>query len=179
MKELGVDHDEGYLKLGGLRLNLPGYRYKHVVRLVSDQAEKLNHVRGRLKEQRLPYPFSQGDVTNCRETCPNDETGEATLDVEVDTCEITGEDVDFVQVLKMFQKVLHLKDPEEQDVASPSDASPARSDVPNSQGADVSASSGVAVSTEGNEERSTEDPWAAEHVQIVREELQMVKFWRC
>ena len=71
MKELGVDHDEGYLKLGGLRLNLPGYRYKHVVRLVSDQAEKLNHVRGRLKEQRLPYRFDQGIISNCRETRPN------------------------------------------------------------------------------------------------------------
>ena len=95
MQELGVDHDEGYLRLGAIRINLPGYRYKHVVRLVSDQGEKLNHVRGRLKEQRLPYTFNQGAVTNCRETCPNDETGEVTLDVEVDTCEITGEDVDF------------------------------------------------------------------------------------
>ena len=35
------------------------------------------------------------------------------------------------------------------------------------------------MSTEGNEERSTEDPWAAEHVQIVREELRMVKLWKC
>ena len=72
-----------------MRINLPGYRYKHVVQLVSDQGEKLNHVRGRLKEQRLPYTFNQGTVTNCRETCPN-ETGEVTLDVEVDTREITG-----------------------------------------------------------------------------------------
>ena len=150
-----------------------------MIQLVGDEGDKLNHVRGRLKEQRLPYTFNQGTVTNCRETCPNDETGEVTLDVEVDTCEITGEDVDFTQVLKMFQKVLHLKDPQEQDVASSSTASPARSDVPNSQGADVPASSGVAVSTEGNEERGTEDPWAAEHVQIVREELRMVKLWKC
>ena len=67
------------------------------------------------------------------------------MDVEVDTREITGEDVDFTQVLKIFKKVLHLKDPEEQDVASSSTASPARSDVPNSQGADVPASSGVVV----------------------------------
>ena len=76
MQELGVDHDEGYLRLGEIRINLPGHRYKHVVQLVSDQGEKLNHVRGRLKEQRLPYTFDQGAVTNCRETCPNDETGD-------------------------------------------------------------------------------------------------------
>ena len=90
MQELGVDHDEGYLRLGAIRINLPGYRYKHVVRLVSDQAEKLNHVRGRLKEQRLPYRFDQGTITNCRETRPNSETGEVTLDVEVDTRGIPG-----------------------------------------------------------------------------------------
>ena len=49
MQELGVAHDEGYLRLGEIRTNLPGHRYKHVVQLVSDQGEKLNHARGRLK----------------------------------------------------------------------------------------------------------------------------------
>ena len=179
MQELGVDHDEGYLRLGAIRINLHGYRYKHVVQLVSDQGEKLNHARGRLKEQRLPYRFNQGTITNCRETCPRLETGEVTLDVEVDTCEIPGEDVDFSQVLEMFRKVLHLKSPEEQDVASSSAASPARSDVPSSQGAGASASSGVAASTGGSERKGARDPWAAEHVKVVREERQMVKSWLC
>lgn len=161
MQELGIDHDEGYLRLGEFRINPPGHRCKPVVQLVSDQGEKLDHARGRLKEQRLPYTLNPGTITNCRETCPNAETGEVILDVEVDTREIPGEEVDFSQVLLMFTKVLHLKKPEEQDVASSSVASPARSDVPNSQGADVSASSGVAASTEGNEEKSTKDQWAA------------------
>ena len=84
------------------------------------------------------------------------------MDVEVDTRGIPGEDVDFSQVLEMFRKVLHLKSPEEQDVASSSAASPARSDVPSSQGAGASASSGVAVSTGGNEERGAKDQWAAD-----------------
>ena len=139
MQELGVDHDEGCLRLSAFRNKLLGYRYKHVAQLVSDQGEKLNHARGRLMEQRLPYTFNQGTVSNCRETCPSEESGEVSLDVEVDTCGTTGEDVDFTQVLKMFQKVLHLKKPEEQDVASSWTAPPARSDVPNSQGADVPA----------------------------------------
>ena len=84
------------MRLVGIRTNLPGYEYKHVVRLVSVQKEKLNHVRGRLKEQQLTYTFSQGEFINCRETCPDEETGKVTLDVEVYTREITGEDVDFI-----------------------------------------------------------------------------------
>ena len=124
MQELGVDHDEGYLRLGAIRINLPGYRYKHVVRLASDQGEKLNHARGRLKEQRLPYTFHPGTITNCREACPNEETGEVTLDVEVDTLGMPGEDVDFFQILEMFKSILRLKSPEEKDAASSSAASP-------------------------------------------------------
>ena len=126
----------------------------------------------------MPYTFSQGVVINCRETRPDEETGEVTLDVEVYTREIAGEDVDFVQVLRLFQKVLRLKDTEEQDVASSSTASPTRRDGPDSQGAEASASLGVVASREDSEDTSTTDQWAANHAQIVREKLQMVKLWR-
>ena len=73
---LGADHDRGYLKLGEIRRNLPGHRkYRHVVRLISVQKDKLTHVRGRIKEQHVPYTFPQGVVVNCRETRPDEETG--------------------------------------------------------------------------------------------------------
>ena len=78
-------HGRGYLKLGEIRVNLPNHKYKHVIQLVSDEGDKLNHVRGRLKDQREPYRFDQGTISSCRETRPNMETGEVSLEVEVDT----------------------------------------------------------------------------------------------
>ena len=156
-------HGRGYLKLCEIRVNLPNHEYKHVIQLVSDEGDKLNHVRGRLKNQREPYHFDQGAISFCSETRPNMETGEYSLEVEVDTQGIPGEDVDFAQIVTMFKTILRLRSLEEQEQnpprwdvspavaeASPA-ASPAKSDAPSSLGASASASSGVAASMGGSE----------------------------
>ena len=103
------------------------------------------------------------------------------MEIEVDTHGISGEQLDFVQILDMFKTILRLRSLEElalppaSAAASPPAASSAGACVPDPSGASVPASSGDDASPGLNAGSEGVDQWAAEHLTVVDTVLRMVK----